>query len=327
MQTKTILLTGGAGFIGSHLAESLLKEGYIVYCIDNLDPFYPEEIKRRNLSLSLAEDRFHFIQEDFSSMQGSWWVKELSPIRFDAIIHLGGKAGVRPSITETTAYYQANLTGTQQLLDFARDMGIPKFIFASSSSVYGNNKNLPWKESDRSGDPISPYASSKLAAEEIGRVYHHLYGIQFISLRLFTVYGPRQRPDLAIHKFYDRIEQDKPIIIYGNGETSRDYTYVFDIVQGFRAALQYAGQESLFNLGGTVPVTIMDLVRMIEDAMGKKAQIIMGPDQDGDVHRTFADIEKAALHINYSPETRIEKGIEAFVQWKKKLKYSPLNQD
>ena len=327
MQPKKILLTGGAGFIGSHLAESLLKAGYIVYCIDNLDPFYSEEVKMRNLTFSLGNSRFHFIQEDFSNMHGSDWAKSLSSNRFDAIIHLGGKAGVRPSIAEAAAYYRANLTGTQQLLDFARDTGIPKFIFASSSSVYGDNQNLPWIESDRSGNPISPYAASKLAAEEIGLVYRHLYGIQFIALRLFTVYGPRQRPDLAIHKFYDRIEEGKSVMIYGNGESSRDYTYVFDIVRGIMAALQYTGTESLFNLGGTDPVKIIDLVRMIENAMGKQAHINMGPDQEGDVHRTFANIEKAAALLHYRPETSIEKGIEAFVQWKKQLIDLPVFQE
>jgi UDP-glucuronate 4-epimerase len=317
---KSILLTGGAGFIGSHLSELLLKEGCIVYCIDNLDPYYPEQIKRRNLTYSLKHERFHFIQEDFTHMRGSWWAKALSRVQFDAIIHLGGKAGVRPSIHQSLDYYNTNLTGTQQLLECAREWSVPKFIFASSSSVYGNCRNMPWREEDRSGDPISPYASSKLAAEQLGRVYAHLFGLQFIALRLFTVYGPRQRPDLAIHKFYKCIEAGEPLTIFGDGESSRDYTFIEDILSGIVAALDYAGEKTVFNLGGSDPVRLLDLVHILEDTMGKKAKLIQAPQQDGDVERTCADIRRAAEHLQYAPKTSIESGIESFVRWKKNTK-------
>lgn len=318
MLPRTILLTGGAGFIGSHLAERLLGAGHEVWCIDNLDPYYDPAIKRQNIAAAIKTDRFHFIHADLTAEPGTWQ-GQLRDARFDAIIHLAARAGVRPSIRQAGDYYNTNVLGTLGLLEYAKTTGIPKFLFASSSSVYGNNPNVPWTESDRIGNPISPYASSKLAAEELGRVYAHLYDIRFIALRLFTVYGPRQRPDLAIHKFCELIGEGKPITLFGNGQTRRDYTYVSDIVDGFMAALDYSGPESVFNLGDSSPVELTDLIRAIEGAMGKTAEMIYGSAQEGDVDQTYANISKAAEHLHYQPRVSLEQGLAAFVQWKKEL--------
>jgi UDP-glucuronate 4-epimerase len=316
MLPRTILLTGGAGFIGSHLSEKLLEAGHELWCIDNLDPYYDPAIKRQNLAVAVRNERFHFIEADLTADPGTWQ-GPLRDARFDAIIHLAARAGVRPSIRQAADYYRTNVLGTLSLLDYAITNGIPKFLFASSSSVYGNNPRVPWAEDDRSGNPISPYASSKLAAEELGRVYAHLYGIRFLAMRLFTVYGPRQRPDLAIHKFYELIDADKPITLYGNGQTRRDYTYVSDIVDGFIAAMEYAGEERVFNLGDSSPVELTALIRAIESAMGKQARILHGPAQEGDVDQTYANISKAAEHLHYQPRVGLEQGLAAFVQWKK----------
>jgi UDP-glucuronate 4-epimerase len=316
MIPRTILLTGGAGFIGSHLAERLLEAGHEVWCIDNLDPYYDPAIKLQNLAEAVKQDRFHFVEADLTAEPRSWQ-EPLRDARFDAIIHLAARAGVRPSIRQAAEYYRTNVLGTLALLEYARTTGIPQFLFASSSSVYGNNPRVPWTEEDRGGNPISPYASSKLAAEELGRVYAHLYDIRFLAMRLFTVYGPRQRPDLAIHKFYELIEADKPITLFGNGQSRRDYTFVRDIVDGFMAALDYTGAETVFNLGDSSPVVLADLIRAMEDAMGKKATIMHGTAQEGDVEQTYANISKAESHLQYQPRVGLEQGLAAFVQWKR----------
>ena len=322
MSTKQILVTGGAGFIGSHLCERLLEQGHYVWCIDNLDPYYSPEIKRRNLAHALQQDRFHFIDADFTRTDGQWQAA-LRGQSFDAIMHLAARAGVRPSIQQADAYYRTNVLGTLALLEFARQEKIPRFVFASSSSVYGNNPQVPWREDDRSGNPISPYASSKLAAEELGRVYQHLYGLRFIALRLFTVFGPRQRPDLAIHKFYELIRDGKAIQLYGDGQTRRDYTFVSDIVDGFVAAMDYPGEESVFNLGDSSPVTLIELIRSLESAMQTPAQLQFGPMQEGDVDQTFADIQRAGQALGYAPKVSLNEGLAAFVEWKKQLANTP----
>ncbi len=320
MRPQTILLTGGAGFIGSHVTEKLLANGHRVYCIDNLDKFYDPGIKLKNVELCQKYSDFHFIKADFSKLPSTFWIDNFSNITFDAIIHLGAKAGVRPSIDRAKEYFDTNLNGTIALLDFARDAGVPKFIFASSSSIYGNNPNVPWKEEDRIGDPLSPYAASKLAAEQIGRVYSSLFHFQFISLRFFTVYGPRQRPDLAIHTFYELIDEGKPIVLFGDKRSTRDYTYISDIVTGVLSALDYHGSENIFNLGNSKPVELLKMIHVLEDKMHKKAEIIFEPKQAGDVQHTFADINKAYTHLRYWPIIGIEEGIEQFVQWKKENK-------
>jgi UDP-glucuronate 4-epimerase len=317
MLTNRILLTGGAGFIGSHVAETLLQNGYEVHCIDNFDPFYAPEIKWSNLSNSLKHRKFHFYQIDLSVAKPEIIMSHFLDLKFDAIIHLAGKAGVRPSIDHAEEYYATNLIGSLHLLEYARQTGISRFIYASSSSVYGNSPTVPWKENEFLPEPISPYAASKLAGEELGMVYARLYNIRFLSLRLFTVYGPRQRPDLAINKFYNLISAGQPIVLFGDGNSQRDYTFISDIVKGILAALYYEGSESIFNLGNNHPVELLHLVNLLEEFMQTSATIHWEGDQPGDVRLTYADIERARIHLNYQPAISIEEGIQAFVNWKK----------
>jgi len=269
----TILLTGGAGFIGSNLGEALLKDGHIVHCLDNLDPFYDPVVKLMNLQWCREQPGFHFHETDLRHTQAASLTQIFRNVKFDAILHLAAKAGVRPSIDHPQDYYQTNVMGTLNLLEFARLNHIPRFIFASSSSVYGNNPRTPWSEADTDLSPISPYAGSKLAAENMGQIYRQLHGIGFIALRLFTVFGPRQRPDLAIHKFYSQIMKGSPIQLFGDGKTRRDYTYVTDIVKGFYAALRYDGDCSVFNIGSSRPVQLLEMVRTLEKVTGRKAHI------------------------------------------------------
>ncbi len=317
MPGKNILVTGGAGFIGSHLVDALLHAGHTIYCIDNFDPFYPAAIKKQNLQNASGQPGFHLFQYDLSHISPEELLKIFSKVSFDAIIHLAARAGVRPSIEQAKTYYDINVMGTLNLLEFARQMNIPRFIFASSSSVYGNNPNTPWKETDLLHQPISPYGATKLAAEELGMVYAQLYNLQFLALRLFTVYGPRQRPDLAIHKFYNLIHEEKPITLFGDGHTLRDYTYVSDIVAGIMAALEYPTDEStIFNLGDNRQVSLLQLVQTLETCMSKKAIINWQDEQPGDVPQTFADISKAGALLNYHPRVMLEQGLKQFVDWK-----------
>lgn len=320
MSKKNILVTGGAGFIGSHLVDALLSEdNYELYCIDNFDPFYASSIKKQNLENASENPRFHLFQLNLAITSSEELLKIFSSVSFDAIIHLAARAGVRPSIEQAKTYYDINVMGTLCLLEFARQAGISRFIFASSSSVYGNNPNTPWKETDLLHQPISPYGATKLAAEELGMVYAQLYGLQFITLRLFTVYGPRQRPDLAIHKFYNLINEQRPITLFGDGHTLRDYTYVSDIVSGILAALHYqSGESAIFNLGDNRQVSLLQLVQTLESCMQKKAIINWEEEQPGDVPQTFADISKAGNLLNYHPGIMLEEGLQQFVDWKEK---------
>jgi UDP-glucuronate 4-epimerase len=312
----TILLTGGAGFIGSNLAETLLKDGHEVHCLDNLDPFYDPVAKLLNLSWCREQANFHFYETDIRTTGAADLTFTFRKTSFDAIIHLAAKAGVRPSIENAHDYYQTNVMGTLNLLEFAKTNKIDRFIFASSSSVYGTNPRVPWSESDFDLKPISPYASSKLAAEDLGQVYRHLHNINFIALRLFTVFGPRQRPDLAIHRFYSQIIKGEPLNLFGDGKTRRDYTYVTDIVKGFYAALKYNGKESIFNIGSSRPVALLELVRTMEAVTGRTALINWMPEQPGDVKETFADTSKALAELGYKAELTLEKGVQNFVRWK-----------
>ena len=320
MSKKNILVTGGAGFIGSHLVDALLNAGnYELYCIDNFDPFYAPSIKKQNLENASGNPRFHLFQLDLATVSPEELLKIFSSISFDSIIHLAARAGVRPSIEQAKTYYDINVMGTLSLLEFARHAHIPRFIFASSSSVYGNNPNVPWKETDLLHQPVSPYGATKLAAEELGIVYSRLYNLQFITLRLFTVYGPRQRPDLAIHQFYNLINEQRPLTLFGDGHTLRDYTYVTDIVSGIMAALEYKGTDSIiFNLGDSRQISLLQLVQTLEQYMHRKAIINWQDEQPGDVPQTFADISKAAALLNYNPRIMLEEGIQRFVDWKKK---------
>lgn len=311
-----LLVTGSAGFIGHHLLAALYAKypGVQITCIDNFDPFYDVSIKEQNIQPFLDKPGFQLLRLDLGQTSISH-LHSLIPDPIDAILHLAAKAGVRPSIQNPEAYQQANVVGTQNLLDFALATNVPHFVFASSSSVYGVNDHFPWKE-EETLIPISPYASTKLAGEELGRQYSHQHGIRFIALRFFTVYGPGQRPDLAIHKFTKAIINDEPLTIYGDGSTSRDYTYVEDIVQGILAALEYRGTSyEIINLGNHYSIPLIDLIRALEKVVGSAAKLVYGPEQPGDVPKTYADISKAKQLLGYDPRTSLEKGLTEFVNW------------
>ncbi|MFT3909011.1 MAG: GDP-mannose 4,6-dehydratase [Ferruginibacter sp.] len=310
---KEILVTGGAGFIGSHLVEKLLAGNYAVTAIDNFDPFYNKSVKLNNMSSFKDHPSFTFIEMDI--LNEAELNNKLTG-NYEAIIHLAAKAGVRPSIMNPVAYQDVNVKGTQNLLEFAKNKSIKQFVFSSSSSVYGINKNFPWKESDAVLNPISPYASTKISGELLGHVYSHLFNIRFIALRFFTVYGPRQRPDLAIHLFSKKIMNDQPIQFFGNGSTRRDYTYVSDTVQGIYNALHYTRTPyEVFNLGNHHTVSLSEMIETIETVFKKKAIIEQLPEQMGDVPITYADISKAQQLLNYIPKTDFKTGVEHFREW------------
>jgi UDP-glucuronate 4-epimerase len=312
---KHYLLTGGAGFIGSNLIRAILKDESVrISCIDNFDPFYPRQLKLLNTEGFEKYQRILMIDRNLDDLS-AFELHKILPEPVDVIIHLAAKAGVRPSISNPLAYELTNVLGTQMLLDFAKENDVKQFVFASSSSVYGVNKNLPWKETEQLL-PISPYAMTKLSGEMAGHVSSHLNGIRFVALRFFTVYGPGQRPDLAIHRFVKSILRDQPITMFGDGSTSRDYTYVDDIVKGILAAIDY--DKSLFeiiNLGNHYSVSLKQLVTEIENVMEKKATIEFQPEQAGDVPHTFADISKARSLLNYQPSTQLKDGLKNFYEW------------
>lgn len=321
MSRSTILVTGGAGFIGSHVVDVLLATGqYEVYCIDNFDTFYDRSIKINNQQQASKNLHYHFIELDLLVTTPAILLSVFKSVSFDAIIHLAAKAGVRPSIANAGIYYDVNVKGTLHLLEFARLAGISQFLFTSSSSVYGTNPNTPWKETDLLYQPISPYAATKLSAEEMGKVYARLYNIHFVILRLFTVYGPRQRPDLAIHQFYNLIKAKKTVTLFGDGSTKRDYTFISDLVSGIIAALHYQGTGStIFNLGNSKQITLLRMIQLLEDGLRTKTIINWQEEQPGDVSQTYADISKAAELLNYSPKVSFEEGIRQFVEWKEKV--------
>jgi len=308
---KHILVTGGAGFIGSNLINTLLLTGkYKVTCIDNFDDFYPVSQKEWNIKDFHQNPNFSLIHGDIRNPEDLNKAQNV-----DTIIHLAAKAGVRPSIQNPSLYLDVNINGTRVLLDYARENKIKQFLFASSSSVYGVNENVPWIEEDPLL-PISPYASSKVAGEMLGHVYSHLYGIRFIALRFFTVYGPGQRPDLAIHKFFRAISNEQPIPVYGDGTTSRDYTFVDDTVRGIVAALDYTRSDfEIINLGNHRTVTLGNLIEAIEVTCGKKAIIDRQDEQPGDVSQTYAEISKAQEYLGYDPSTSLEEGLDVFYDW------------
>jgi UDP-glucuronate 4-epimerase len=308
---KRILITGAAGFIGSNLIHRLLNSGnYHVAGLDNFDDFYSREEKERNLRPFSSHADFQFVEGDIRNTTD---LNTLGDI--DVIIHLAAKAGVRPSIQNPVLYQDVNVAGTQTLLEFARQRNIRQFVFASSSSVYGINEQVPWSEEDKLM-PISPYASTKLSCEMMGHVYSHLYGIRFLALRFFTVYGPAQRPDLAIHKFFRSISNDLPIPVFGDGSTSRDYTFVEDTVRGIEAAIRYEESDfEIINLGNHRTVTLSELIAAIEEICGKKAIIDRQPEQPGDVPQTYADISKAQKLLGYHPETDLNTGLRKFYDW------------
>jgi UDP-glucuronate 4-epimerase len=310
------LITGGAGFIGSNLIRHLFAadEKVFITCLDDFDPFYPEEIKQLNISGFKDNSNFRLLRDDISEISAKGLAQKIgSPV--DVIVHLAGKAGVRPSILDPRSYQEANVIGLQNILDFAKETKCKQFVFASSSSVYGINDHFPWKE-DEQLLPISPYAMTKLAGEMLGHVYSKLFDIRFIALRFFTVYGPGQRPDLAIHKFTKAILANKPIGMYGDGTTSRDYTYVDDTVQGIVGAMKYDRSNfEVINLGNNYSVSLKELISLIEKVTGKKAIIEQLPEQPGDVPKTFADISKAKKLLGYGPATKLNEGLEKFYKW------------
>ncbi len=315
---KSILITGGAGFIGSHLVDNLLAEGdWQVSVIDNFNNFYSPEIKRANIAAHLANPLFSLYENDFCDAETLRRI--FAENSFDAIVHLGAWAGVRPSLLNPKLYAAVNIDGTLNLLDAAREFGVKQFVFGSSSSVYGINSKIPFAEDANVSRPISPYAATKAAGELLCHTFSHLYDIRTVCLRFFTVYGARQRPDLAIHKFAKLITEDKSIPVFGDGTTRRDYTYVDDIVQGVRAAIDYEqSMHEIFNLGESQTIELKELIELLEKNLGKKAIIERQEMQPGDVPITFADISKARELLNYNPTTKIEQGIPKFVEWFKK---------
>ncbi|MBV9083129.1 MAG: GDP-mannose 4,6-dehydratase [Acidobacteriaceae bacterium] len=310
---RKVLITGGAGFIGSHLADKLLAQNWSVTALDNFDLFYPKEIKRQNIRHRIGHPNYRFIGGD---IRETALLNALGTERWDAVVHLAARAGVRPSIADPRGYYDVNVRGTRNVLEMARSAGVKQFVFASSSSVYGVNPNAPWTEADTGLLPISPYASTKLAGEFLGHVYSERYGIRFLALRFFTVYGTRQRPDLAIYKFARALLAGRPIPLFGGGSTRRDYTHISDIVNGIAAALDYdAGPFEIFNLGSGRPVELRELIRKLEAITGRQAQIEHLPEQPGDVPQTWADIRKAADLLKYAPQIGLNQGLADFVSW------------
>jgi UDP-glucuronate 4-epimerase len=317
--SNRIVLTGGAGFIGSHLAEALLRRGSQLTIIDSLDNFYSPAWKKANLEGIRRLGECKFLQVDicdFESVRAA-----LAAVRPDVIVHLAARAGVRPSIEQPRLYEQVNVSGTLNLLEICRQFEIPRFIFGSSSSVYGASSRTPFSEEQVEIKPISPYAATKLAGEMLCYTYSHLHGLSVVCLRLFTVYGPRQRPDLAIHKFFALLEAGKPIPFFGDGSSGRDYTYVSDIVSGILAALDYAHPVGaalpfdVFNLGNSRPVSLAELVAALERVSGRKAILDKQPLQPGDVPLTWASIEKAGRLLGYKPAMPLEEGLRQFAEW------------
>jgi UDP-glucuronate 4-epimerase len=306
-----VLVTGGAGFIGSHTVEALLRRGHRVTVVDDFNDFYDPSVKRRNAAVFRGQAEL--VEAD---IRDAARLKDVfAHGRFETVIHLAARAGVRPSLAQPQLYTEVNILGTQHLLELARTFGARRFIFGSSSSVYGVNQKVPFCEDDPIFKPISPYAATKLAGEALCHVYHHLYKLDVACLRFFTVYGPRQRPDLAIYKFTGAIAAGKPIEMFGDGSARRDYTYIDDILQGIMACVERTLGFEIINLGESETTSLRDLIAMIERAVGRKAVVRTLPLQPGDVPVTFADIAKARRLLGYNPQVKIEDGIPRFVEW------------
>jgi UDP-glucuronate 4-epimerase len=312
---KNILITGGAGFIGSHLVDLLLAEGgWRVTVVDDFNDFYDPSIKRANISRHLSSKDYELIDADIRDARAV--DAAFSQTNFDCIVHLAARAGVRPSLSQPKLYAETNINGTLNLLEAGRVQGVKQFVFGSSSSVYGINTKVPFCEDDPIFNPISPYAATKAAGELICHSYAHLYDLRIVVLRFFTVYGARQRPDLAIHKFARLISAGEPIPVFGDGTTRRDYTYIEDIIAGVRAAIDYdQSSYEIINLGESRTVELREMISLLEKALDRHAEIDQQPPQPGDVPQTFADITKARRLLSYEPHTQIEEGIEKFVEW------------
>jgi UDP-glucuronate 4-epimerase len=310
---KHVLITGGAGFIGSHLADRLLGEGLRVTVVDNFDPFYAASVKWDNVWHNLKNRNYRLIQTDICDLDT---LRERLSDNYDVIVHLAAKAGVRPSIADPVGYQKVNVLGTQNVLELAKERNVRQFVFASSSSVYGVDPHVPWREDAQVLLPISPYAGTKVSGELLGHVYSHLYGIRFLALRFFTVFGPRQRPDLAIHKMARMMLAGEPVPVYGDGSSRRDYTYIDDIITGILAAINYQGSMyEVINLGGSRAIGLLEMVRAIETVAGVKAHLDFQPEQPGDVPQTYADVHKARVLLGCEPSTDFETGLARFMEW------------
>ncbi|MDI6763470.1 MAG: GDP-mannose 4,6-dehydratase [Thermodesulfobacteriota bacterium] len=314
---KTILVTGGAGFIGSHLYEKLLGEGYSVICLDNFDSYYDPNLKIRNVEEISKKYPGPFTMVTGDIRNRDHLTDLFKRSRIDAVFHLAARAGVRPSIVDPLLYEDVNLRGTLTLLEVCKEFGMKNFFFASSSSVYGENQRVPFSETDLDIQPISPYGATKRAGELLCYSYHHLFGIHIACLRIFTAYGPRQRPEMAIHKFTSLMDQGKEVPMYGDGSSKRDYTYIDDLIDGMMALLQRHKGFEIYNLGESRTTSLKELIRMIEGCLGKKAKILAMDPQPGDVSITYADITKAKRLLNYQPKIGMEEGIKRFVEWYK----------
>ena len=318
-----VLVTGAAGFIGSWVSEALLRRGDSVVGVDNFNAFYDPAVKETNAreveaTATMGTGEFRLVRADIVTSDAIERLFENSESRPDVVCHMAAWAGVRPSIVNPMVYQKTNVEGTMRLLELCRHHDVRSFVFASSSSVYGARKQVPFREEDPVDDPISPYAATKKAGELLGHTYAHLFGLRFVGLRFFTVYGPRQRPEMAIHLFAQRIFDGVPIQLFGDGSSSRDYTYIEDITAGVLAAVDRArGTDGyrIYNLGGSETTTLAELIDHLEAACGRKAQIEHHPEQPGDVPRTFADVERARRELGYAPKVPVREGIERFVEW------------
>ncbi len=310
---QTVFITGVAGFIGSHVAEAFLRRGDAVVGLDNFDPFYPRAVKERNVAALSASPGFRLVEGDIRDPAAlSRWGREGTP---EVIVHLAAKAGVRPSVADPAGYADVNVVGTSRVLCFARDRGVARVLFASSSSVYGGNEKVPFSEDDPVDHPVSPYAATKKAGELLCDTFARLYGMNIASLRFFTVYGPRQRPEMAIHKFTRQIFEGKEVGLFGDGATRRDYTYIDDIVEGVMGALAAPPGHRIYNLGESATISLGDLVSLLEKTIGLPAKRKYLPLQPGDVPVTYADISRARAEIGYDPKTPVAEGVTKFVAW------------
>lgn len=320
MSDESVLVTGAAGFIGSHVSEALLLRGQAVIGVDSFDPLYDESVKRSNLAEVEATARARGVPFDFHRadlLDRAELMRVIASRRCGSVVHLAARAGVRTSIERAADYARSNLEATINVFEAARAAGITRIVAASSSSVYGNNQKVPFAETDPVEEPISPYAATKRACELIAHTYHHIYGLQIALLRFFTVYGPRQRPDLAISRFLSRVSRGETITIFGDGSTSRDYTFIGDIVEGLLAALDRIPRHGLriWNLGGNHPVELRELVAVIERTVGRTAIVRREPEQPGDVARTYADLTRSSAELGFCPRTTLEDGIKAQWRW------------